>query len=150
MNTLIDLLFDRKDLKPANINKELKEHADVVILTSLRSDTDLYTTELPQGLERQGLKVILMENGSDHQKTILGNLYVSLSTGEEELHFKRENYTYVGIRKTPDPRSDNLMNVRIKSSIFDGSDIAKNSRDELRILLNNVKGGVLRLLAKRS
>lgn len=68
MNTLIDLLFDERDLNANVINKVLKDRPDVVILTSINSDGNLYKTELPQALEKQGLKVVILPNNSEHEK----------------------------------------------------------------------------------
>lgn len=145
MHTLIDLLFDKRSLQPAEIGMEVKDQPDVVILTSIRSDGDLYLTELPEKLERHKLKVAIMENNSDHQKTTLAGLYVFLTTGEEEIHYRREECTYIQVRATPEKNGDSLLKVRVKSSIFNGSDISKTSIDILRADINRVAQGVLRL-----
>ena len=145
MHTLINLLFSSKSLQPAEIEMEVKDQPDVVILTSFHSDRDLYVTELPEKLERQKLKVAIIENNSDHQKTTLAGLYVFLTTGEEEIHFRREECTYIQVRDTPAMDGDPLMRVRVKSSIFNGSDISKTSIDILRDVINRVADGVLRL-----
>lgn len=145
MHTLIDLLFDNRSLQPAEIGMEVKDQPDVVILISFRSDGDLYVTELPEKLERHKLKVAIMENNSDHQKTTLAGLYVFLTTGEEDLHFRREECTYIQVRDKPEKDGESLLRVRVKSSIFNGSDISKTSIDILRDAINRVADGVLRL-----
>ncbi|HCR3981002.1 TPA: hypothetical protein OOF39_000411 [Kluyvera ascorbata] len=145
MHTLIDLLYDKRDLTPEEIGRELKDRPDVIILTSMRSDKELFVTELPQSLERQGLNVDIMSGNSDHQKTKLAPLYVFLRTGEENIHYRRQECTYICVRTTPDTAGDSLVTVRILSSIFNGTDISKTSRDTLRDKLNRVAEGVLRL-----
>lgn len=150
MNTLINLLFDERDLHANVIDKELKDRPDVVILTSIKSDGNLYETELPQALEKQGLKVVILPNNSEHEKETLGGIYVELSTESRQQHYRDEIFTCVGVRITPDKNGDKLVNVRINQAIFNGSNKLKTSLDPLRAQLNKVRDEVLRLHQERT
>lgn len=150
MNTLINLLFDARDLDASVIDKELKDRPDVVILTSIKSDGNLYETELPQALEKQGLKVVILPNNSGHEKETLGGIYVELSTESRPQHYRDEINTCVGVRMTPDKNGVKLVNVRIGQAIFNGSDRSRTSLDSLRDKLNQVRDGVLRLHQERT
>jgi hypothetical protein len=150
MNTLINLLFDERDLHANVIDKELKDRPDVVILTSIKSDGNLYETELPKALEKQGLKVVILPNNSEHEKETLGGIYVELSTESRQQHYRDEIFTCVGVRITPDKNGDKLVNVRINQAIFNGSNKLKTSLDPLRAQLNKVRDEVLRLHQERT